>query len=134
MLAGGVLLFAYGVCAQESHLIAAPSPKAALETAHRQVRSHRSIFALDHDAIRCGLVQGGAELFDGVTTRYFVNHCATSVEADPVSRVLIGRRPGWAGMIAFGSLEAISTSYVYQALHRSSNKWLRGVAPFRSCR
>ena len=98
---------------------------------HRQVRSHRSIFALDQDAIRFGLLQSGAELFDGFTTRYFVNHCATCVQVDPVSRVLIGRRPGWAGMIAFGSLEAVSTSHVYQALPRSSNSGF--VVWRRSC-
>lgn len=112
---------------QESNLVAAPMPTAeALEKVHPSTRGH---IGLDREAIAFGLIQGGAELFDGVTTRYFVHHCATCIEEDPVSRFLLGQRPTWKGMIVFGSIEAIATTYVYQGLRRSSNRWLRRIAP-----
>jgi hypothetical protein len=112
---------------QESNLVAAPMPKAeALEKVHPSAGDR---MRLDRDAIALGFLQGGAELFDGVTTRYFVHHCATCFEADPVSKFLLGPRPTWKGMIVFGSIEAIATTYVYQGLRRSSNRWLRRLAP-----
>jgi len=115
---------------QEATFIRTSVVKPAANLGSNHVERSRSRLALDRDAIRFGVVQGGAELFDGVTTRYFENHCAICVESDPVSRLLLGRRPGWPRMIGYGALEAVSTAYVYQALHRSSNRWLRRLAPY----
>jgi hypothetical protein len=70
-------------------------------------RSHpggRSRFALDHQSLKIGLIQGGAELYDGFSTRYFVHRCRPCTEADPASRLLLGPRPNWTGMLVFGSL------------------------------
>src|SRR5689334_7882513 len=87
-------------------------------------------FNLDRTSLKLGAIQGGAELYDGITTRYFVHHCKSCVEADPMSRFLLGPRPTWKSMIAFGSLKAIATSYVHQKLSHSSNDLVRRMAPW----
>jgi hypothetical protein len=89
---------------------------------------HHSRFALDRTAITFGLAQGGAELFDGFTTRYFVRRCRSCTEADPASRFLLGPRPSWTGMIGFGSLEAVATTYLQQSMRSSSHKFIRHLA------
>jgi hypothetical protein len=109
--------------AQESNFAPPPAPKPeALE------KVHHSRFALDRTAVTFGLVQGGAELFDGFTTRYFVHHCSSCVEVDPASRLLLGARPNWTGMLVFGSLEAVATTYAHQTMRSSSNKFIRRIA------
>ena len=125
-----LLTFLPVTCAQESTLLGTSIVKPEAKADLSDVKRSRSRFALNRDAVRFGLVQGGAELFDGLTTRYFENHCAICVESDPVSRPLLGRRPGWPRMIGYGALEGVATAYIYQAMHRSSNRWLRGLAPY----
>jgi len=89
----------------------------------------RSRFALDHPAIAFGLMEGGSELFDGVTTKYFLHHCSTCVEIDPVSRTLLGSRPTWPSMIAAGSMEVFAAMYLNQSMRRSRHKFVRRCAP-----
>lgn len=108
--------------AQESTLVIPPAPKPeALE------KIHHSRFALDRNSVTLGLLQGGAELFDGFTTRYFVHHCSSCTEADPASRFLLGSRPNWTGMLVYGSLEAVPTTYLSQSLRTSSHKLIRRI-------
>ncbi len=90
---------------------------------------NRSRFALDRTAIVFGLVQGTSEVFEGVTTKYFLHHCSTCIEMDPVSHSLLGSRPTWTGMIAAGSVEAIAATYLNQGLRHSSHKFVRQCAP-----
>ena len=90
---------------------------------------HRPRFALDRAAIVLGLVQGTSEVFDGVTTKYFLHHCSTCIEMDPVSHSLLGSRPTWTGMIAAGSVEAFAATYLNQGMRHSPHKLVRQCAP-----
>jgi hypothetical protein len=87
-------------------------------------------FSLDRTSLKLGAIQGGAELYDGITTRYFVHHCKSCVESDPMSRLLLGPKPAWKNMIAFGSIEAVATSYLHQRMSHSSNEFVRRMAPW----
>jgi acyl-CoA thioesterase len=110
--------------APETHLIAAPVPTFA-----RPRRPRRSRSALDRAVITLGLVQGASDLFDGATTRYFLHHCSTCTEVDPVSHFLLGSRPTWTGMIAAGSVEALAATYLAQSMRHSRHKFVRQCAP-----
>jgi hypothetical protein len=90
----------------------------------------RYLFGLDRQAFALMSVQAAAELYDGATTRNFVNHCKTCVEADPASRLLLGPRPTWKSMLAMGSLEVVATTFVSQTIRSSSNGFLRRAAPW----
>ena len=85
---------------------------------------------LDRKSLVFGLVQGGAEIFDGVTTRYFIHHCSLCFENDPMSRLLLGTHPSWGKMIPMGIGEAALSTYSYRRLSHSPNRLLRGAAPF----
>jgi hypothetical protein len=76
-----------------------------------------------------GLAQGGAEVFDGVTTRYFIHHCSLCFENDPMSRLLLGTHPSWDKMVPVGIGEAVLSTYSYQRMSHSPNRVLRGAAP-----
>jgi len=101
-----------------------PSPRHA-----RAEGRERSRFALDRPVLILGLVQGTSALYDGFTTKYFLHHCSSCVEVDPLSHFLLGSKPTWGGMIAAGSLETIATAYLHQSMRRSPHKFLRSVAP-----
>jgi hypothetical protein len=150
------LIFGNPCRGQEPKLTAAPIPKlGALEesdsfapfnedvafapethpfaTAVRQAagpqRAGRSRFEFDRAVLTLGLVQGASELFDGATTRYFLHHCSTCTEVDPVSHFLLGSRPTWAGMIAAGSVEALAATLLNEAMRHSRHKFVRRCAP-----
>jgi hypothetical protein len=108
----------------EPVFIPAPPPK---PRAPRLVR--RSPFALDYPAMAFGLLEGASELLDGVTTKYFLHHCSTCIERDPVSRTLLGSRPTWPSMIAAGSVEGFAAMYLNQSMRRSRHKFMRRCAP-----
>jgi hypothetical protein len=110
--------------APEKNLIVAPAPRLQPLPYVRHSR-----FALDRTAIILGAVQGASELYDGLTTKYFLHHCSTCIEVDPLSRFLMGSKPTWGGMIAAGSLEGVATTYFHQSMRRSSHKWIRRGAP-----
>jgi hypothetical protein len=119
-----VPLFADAAFAPDPHLIATRGP-----IVHGPVAMNRSRFALDRTAIVFGLVQGTSEVLDGVTTKYFLHHCSTCIEMDPVSHSLLGSRPTWTGMIAAGSVEAFAATYLNQSLRHSPHKFVRPCAP-----
>jgi hypothetical protein len=85
---------------------------------------------LDRTSMVFGIVQGGAEIFDGVTTRYFIHHCSHCSESDPASRLLLGAHPTWAGMIPTGVAEVVASTYTYRKLRHSPHRLLRSAAPF----
>jgi hypothetical protein len=105
-----------------SSVAAAPVPAPAEEMGRRR-------FSLDRTAISIGLVQAASELYDGVTTRYFLHHCSDCIEGDPLSHFLLGSRPTWARMITVGSIEGFATTYLHQYMRRSSHKMVRRCAP-----
>jgi hypothetical protein len=88
-----------------------------------------SFYWLDRKSLMYGLMQGGAEVFDGITTRYFIHHCSHCYESDPISRLLMGAHPSWGKMIPMGIAEAAVSTYSYQRLSRSPNRILRTAAP-----
>jgi hypothetical protein len=92
---------------------------------------HRSRLALDPLPVALGIVQGGAELFDGIGTRRYVQAplCRSCTEGDPVSRFFLGPRPRWARMIVYGSVEDLAATYLHQSMRRSPHKLLRWLAP-----
>jgi hypothetical protein len=108
----------------EPHFISAPTPKFRVPRLE-----HRSRFALDRPAIALGLTEGVSELFDGITTKYFLHHCSTCIEIDPISHSLLGSRPTWAGMIAAGSVEALAATYLNQGMRHSRHKFVRQCSP-----
>jgi hypothetical protein len=93
------------------------------------VEKTRPFYWLDRNSLVFGLVQGGAETFDGVTTRYFIHHCSLCYENDPMSRLLLGTHPSWDKMVPVGIGEALVSTYSYRRLSHSPNRILRGAAP-----
>jgi hypothetical protein len=131
--------------AAEANLIArvatlpsAPAPKveaaaSAITKLQKQTPASaertRPFYWLDRKSLVFGLVHGGAEVFDGVTKRYFIHHCSLCFENDPMSRLLLGTHPSWGKMIPMGIGEAALSTYSYQRLSHSPNRLLRGAAP-----
>jgi len=120
-------------------LPSAPTPKiepgASVVTQARpqiQITTERkhAFYWLDRTALTYGLAQGGAEIFDGVTTRHFVEHCSHCFEEDPMSRLLLGTHPSWGKMIPVGIAEAAASTYSYQKLTHSQHRFVRAAAPF----
>jgi hypothetical protein len=121
-------------------LPSAPTPKiepaanASIEQQQRLLRKispeggHR-FYWLDRKALTYGMVLGGAEIFDGVTTRYFIHHCSHCYEDDPMSRLLMGSHPSWGKMIPAGMVEAVAATYSYKRLSRSPHRFIRAAAP-----
>jgi hypothetical protein len=86
-----------------------------------------------------GLTAGlaSAELFDGISTKKFINDCLKAgfqsycAEGDPASRLILGNHPGWLpskrspGMIIGGTVEAFGAHYVAKWMRQSPNRWLR---------
>jgi hypothetical protein len=127
-----------GLRAYVATLPSAPTPKVeATASAIIQPRQQipvsaertRAFYWLDRKSLTFGLVQGGAEVFDGVTTRYFIHHCSLCFENDPMSRLLLGTHPSWGKMIPIGIGEAALSTYSYRRLSHSPNRLLRGAAP-----
>lgn len=94
------------------------------------VEKTRPFYWLDRKSLAFGLAQGGAEVFDGVTTRYFIHHCSLCFENDPMARLLLGTHPSWYKMVPVGIGEALVSTYSYRRLSHSPNRVLRGAAPF----
>jgi hypothetical protein len=99
----------------------APEPRAAA----------RWRFALDREAIGLGVLQGSAELFDGIATHRFVHAptCPLCVEVDPVCRFFLGPKPTWPRMLTMGTLEVFGAAYLHQSMRRSPYKLVRWLAP-----
>jgi hypothetical protein len=128
-----------GLKAYVASLPSAPTPKVeAAAGAIVQTRSQtpiavergHSFYWLDRKSLTYGLAQGGAEIFDGVTTRYFIHHCSHCFENDPMSRLLLGTHPSWGKMIPMGITEAAVATYSYRSMSHSQNRILRAAAPF----
>jgi hypothetical protein len=125
-----------GLRAYVASLPSAPTPKIEpavnaiiVQQSHAQIsieRGHR-FYWLDRTSFLYGLVLGGAETFDGATTRYFIHHCSLCFEHDPMS--LLGAHPSWDKMIPTGMLEAAVATYSYKKLSRSPHRFMRAAAP-----
>jgi hypothetical protein len=127
-----------GLRAHFAALPSAPTPKvqpaisAVIQTKSQiatPVEKTRPFYWLDRKSLMFGLAQGGAEVFDGVTTRYFIHHCSLCFENDPMSRLLLGTHPPWGKMVPIGIGEALASTYSYRRLSHSRNRILREAAP-----
>src|SRR5580658_9499161 len=127
-----------GLRAYLATLPSAPTPKvevgagAVIQTQQQtpvSAERTRPFYWLDRKSLILGLVQSGAEVFDGVTTRYFIHHCSLCFENDPMSRLLLGTHPSWDKMVPVGIGEAVLSTYSYQRMSHSPNRVLRGAAP-----
>jgi hypothetical protein len=121
------------VCAQDlspllavSRKLEAPKPKTP-----KPRLNARSRFALNRASVTLGLLQGGAELFDGIGTHHYVNapSCRSCIEGDPVCRLLLGPRPTWPRMLTLGAMEDLGAAYLHQRMRRSPHKLVRWLAP-----
>lgn len=90
----------------------------------------RELFALGRPSIALGLLQGSAELFDGIGTHRYVHaaSCPTCTEVDPVCRLFLGPRPTWPRMLALGTVEDLNAVYLQQSMRRSPRKMTRWFA------
>lgn len=70
-------------------------------------------------------VLAGAELYDGFSTRHFMDRCVRCRETDPVSRFFLGSRPGWDRMIVLGAAEAGGVHILARRMRRSRHVWAR---------
>jgi len=69
--------------------------------------------------------QSVAALYDGFTTRRFVQICPTCIEGDPISRMFIGRRPAWARMIPAGAGEVVTGYEIGYRMRKSRHSAIR---------
>lgn len=108
-----------------------PKPNARKPDAPEPHRTARSRFTLDRSSLSFGVLQGGAELFDGIATHRFVHAatCRSCVEVDPVCRLFLGPKPTWPRMLSLGTMEAFGAAYVHQGMRRSPHKLVRWLAP-----
>ncbi|HEY2461423.1 MAG TPA: hypothetical protein VGI16_11470 [Candidatus Acidoferrum sp.] len=130
-----VLLFGASAAAQKlDTFFSTPMPEVVVTPKIEKPKPvlRRSPFALDRSVWILGLVQGGAELTDGILTHRYVHACQICDEEDRIARPLLGRKPTWQGMIFYGSLEDIGTAYLSQRLRQSRHRFVRAFAPVPS--
>jgi hypothetical protein len=60
---------------------------------------------------------------DGVTTRQFVKR--GYVEVDPLTRILIGRKPTWGRMAPLGAVQIVASVWVAERMKTSRHIWVR---------
>lgn len=124
-------LFGCALHAQDPPATLPPSPKLEAPKPKTLKTKDRSPFALDRASVALGLLQGGAELFDGIGTHRYVHapSCRNCIEGDPVSRLFLGLRPTWPRMLALGAMEDLGTTWLHQSMRRSPHKLVRWLAP-----
>jgi hypothetical protein len=67
--------------------------------------------------------QTTAVFADGITTKQSVSR--GNVEIDPVTRVLIGRRPTWGRMAPLGAVQVVAETWLAQRMKTSRHAWIR---------
>ena len=94
-----------------------PPPKCILISVSlcRAVRD-RSTFAL-------AMTQSAVLISDGITTRESITR--GYVEIDPLTRVLIGRRPTWGRMAPLGVVQVFAETWMSQRMKNSQHPLLR---------
>lgn len=130
-LAAITALYGRALYGQDASFILPAAPKLEAPKAKTPPRSR---FPLDRASLSLGLLQGGAELFDGIGTHRFVHapFCRSCTEGDPVCRLFLGPRPTWPRMLTLGAIEDFGAAYLHQSMRRSPHKlwrWLAPVAP-----
>src|SRR5205807_3412646 len=78
-----------------------------------------------HDKLILALttVQTVVLVSDGVTTRQFVKR--GYVEVDPLTRILIGRKPTWGRMAPLGAVQVVASVWVAERMKTSRHIWVR---------
>jgi hypothetical protein len=77
----------------------------------------------DRSILALTATQTALSIADGVTTIGFVKH--GYVEVDPISRILVGRRPTWSRMAPIGAIQIIASMWLAGRMKTSSHPWIR---------
>jgi len=77
----------------------------------------------DRQIVLLAAGQSAALLYDGVTTRQFLNR--GYVEIDPFARVFIGRKPTWGRMAPMGMVQVAAEMWLAERMKTSRNRWVR---------
>lgn len=77
----------------------------------------------DKSVVALTATQTALSIADGVTTAQFVRR--GFVEVDPISRILIGRRPTWARMAPIGAAQIMASVWLAGRMRNSSHTWVR---------
>ena len=77
----------------------------------------------DKSIVALTAAQTGVSISDGVTTTRFVKR--GYVEVDPLSRILLGRRPSWARMAPMGAAQILASAWLAGRMKSSSHIWMR---------
>jgi len=68
-------------------------------------------------------VQTAALVSDGITTRQFLRRGYT--EVDPLTRILIGRKPTWGRMAPLGAVQVVAGMWLAERMATSQHVWVR---------
>ena len=68
-------------------------------------------------------VQTAALVSDGITTRQFLRRGYT--EVDPLTRILIGRKPTWGRMAPLGAVQVVAGMWLAERMAASQHLWVR---------
>lgn len=70
-----------------------------------------------------GAIQTAALVSDGVTTRQYLHR--GYVEVDPLTRILLGRKPTWSRMAPLGAIQVFAGMWLAERMAMSQNVWVR---------
>lgn len=70
-----------------------------------------------------GAIQTAALVSDGVTTRQYLHR--GYVEVDPLTRILLGRKPTWGRMAPLGAIQVFAGMWLAERMATSQNVWVR---------
>ena len=79
--------------------------------------------AKNRPIVALATIQTAALIADGVTTRQYLKR--GYVEIDPLTRILIGRRPTWARMAPLGTLQVLAGMWLAERMETSRHGWIR---------
>jgi hypothetical protein len=69
--------------------------------------------------------QTAMSISDGETTIEFVKH--GFVEVDPISRILIGRKPNWGRMAPVGAIQIVASVWLAGRMKTRSHTWIKRI-------
>jgi len=98
------------------------------DTSHKEqrcFRPHTLVCQAVHDrpVLALTLIQVVALASDGFTTRKAVSR--GYIEINPVTSILIGRKPSWSRMAPLGTAQVIAETWLAERMKNSSHSWIR---------
>jgi hypothetical protein len=77
----------------------------------------------DKPVLVLGAAQSAALISDGITTQQRVRQ--GYIETDPLTKLFLGAKPGWAGMAPLGAAQCLLETWLAERMHTSRHKWVR---------